>query len=607
MEDSLQGSHEILTSDTDLQMSSSHKAKYDTSITQKDVKTAESANGINKGNIMTKKSPKVSFVLKGKLGHDMDNIIKSVNEIMIEPVDTEERFCTDIVHSFYSMYKTDQLYGCKEIRQKSCKLETSEEHMADHGPENDCEDVRGTGSLQSIADICASILGIEASDTKFDSSTTITGSGQREVNQCKKVNTKLSPFDCENVPESCDMVKSEQREETQYEKANTTLSPFDCEEATTSCDIVKSESLSDNENNMSETESIDNKNESLSCDGSYSPSYMDNLNIPAVRKGGRNDPNNPFAMTSPSFSESAAKALMTTTQTSSATIVMVSIMSIGCRSKLIPKVVNSEAAKGGIISVVNPISKLETKETQSGKAPQEHIYRPLVGSKYKHGNVSEKDEETQIDRLDINVRINDDQYSGHGENKRWLCNICPKSYTTKHNLVAHILDHSDIKPHLCLVCGKYFKQLSHLNTHMLTHDNLKPYVCTLCGKGFTQISHLKRHETVHMGSKPYICDVCNRGFTFPSELRLHKDKHVSGTEKCMECNEEFESWSLLQEHLITNEHCSNLQCKYCQKFFKFPSLLRDHILTHVGTRPFICTECGMDFVKVSTCTYKFIQ
>ncbi|XP_067666578.1 uncharacterized protein [Haliotis asinina] len=208
-----------------------------------------------------------------------------------------------------------------------------------------------------------------------------------------------------------------------------------------------------------------------------------------------------------------------------------------------------------------------------------------------------KKEQLEMERMDVHVKIDDSQCITVGDQKRWQCHKCPKNYTTKHNLVTHILDHSGIKPHLCMVCGKYFKQLSHLNTHMLTHDNVKPHVCPLCGKGFTQVSHLKRHQAVHLDNKPYICDICNRGFAYPSELRVHKEKHIPGRDKCVDCGEDFSSPKLLKQHQATHEQREELTCTQCNRVFRYPSQLRDHMVTHSGTRPYICTECGMDFMK----------
>ncbi|KAK6188941.1 hypothetical protein SNE40_005015 [Patella caerulea] len=210
-----------------------------------------------------------------------------------------------------------------------------------------------------------------------------------------------------------------------------------------------------------------------------------------------------------------------------------------------------------------------------------------------------KDKDAEMERMEINISIDDSQYvvvGGDGP-KRWQCNVCTKSYTTKHNLVTHVLDHNGIKPHLCMICGKYFKQLSHLNTHMLTHDNVKPHVCPVCGKGFTQVSHLKRHQAVHLDSKPHVCDICNRGFAYPSELRLHKAKHIPGKDKCIDCDEDFGSPKLLKEHMVTHDNREDHECPECQRLFRYPSQLKDHLTSHSGYRPFICAECGMDFIK----------
>ena len=90
----------------------------------------------------------------------------------------------------------------------------------------------------------------------------------------------------------------------------------------------------------------------------------------------------------------------------------------------------------------------------------------------------------------LNVTVNDSQCVVQSDgSKRWQCLDCSKSYTTKHNLIIHVMGHRGIKPHCCLLCGKLFKQLSHLQTHMLIHANTKPHTCTVCNKSFTQVSY----------------------------------------------------------------------------------------------------------------------
>lgn len=196
--------------------------------------------------------------------------------------------------------------------------------------------------------------------------------------------------------------------------------------------------------------------------------------------------------------EAAGKATMTTCVANKATIVTVGIVSRP--PNLIGAEPTGSISQKGIMATGNHdhMSRIPYKHQNSqmsggdpeGGDEQLENYEHLLEER------KAKARDLEQERMEVSVRIDDTQYVQVGSVKRWQCSECDKSYTTKHNLVMHVLDHSGIKPHLCLKCGKYFKQLSHLNTHMLTHDHIKPHTCNLCGKGFTQISHLKRHIAV---------------------------------------------------------------------------------------------------------------
>lgn len=64
-----------------------------------------------------------------------------------------------------------------------------------------------------------------------------------------------------------------------------------------------------------------------------------------------------------------------------------------------------------------------------------------------------------VEKADLNVHIEESQCVIVDGHKRWRCLQCPKMYSTKHNLVTHILGHRGIKPHYCTICGKFFKQV----------------------------------------------------------------------------------------------------------------------------------------------------
>ncbi|XP_069481319.1 zinc finger protein 710 [Ambystoma mexicanum] len=212
----------------------------------------------------------------------------------------------------------------------------------------------------------------------------------------------------------------------------------------------------------------------------------------------------------------------------------------------------------------------------------------------------ERNKKAQLDRLDINVQIDDSYLVEAGDRqKRWQCRMCEKSYTSKYNLVTHILGHSGIKPHSCPHCTKLFKQPSHLQTHLLTHQGTRPHKCDVCSKAFTQTSHLKRHMLLHTDIKPYSCRFCGRGFAYPSELKAHEVKHESGRcHVCVECGLDFATLTQLKRHISSHQGPTLYECLECSKTFHYRSQLQNHMLKHQNVRPFVCTECGMEFSQV---------
>uniref|UniRef100_A0A665TVX1 Zinc finger protein 710 n=1 Tax=Echeneis naucrates TaxID=173247 RepID=A0A665TVX1_ECHNA len=221
---------------------------------------------------------------------------------------------------------------------------------------------------------------------------------------------------------------------------------------------------------------------------------------------------------------------------------------------------------------------------------------------------------TSAEKLGLNIHVDDSYYVDvGGDQKRWKCRMCDKSYTSKYNLVTHILGHNGIKPHGCHLCGKLFKQLSHLHTHLLTHQGMRPHKCQVCHKAFTQTSHLKRHMMQHSDVKPYSCGVCGRGFAYPSELRAHEAKHEKGQENvCVECGLDFPTLAQLKRHLTAHRGPTLYRCAECQKTFQYPSQLQNHMMKHKDIRPYICSECGMEFIqshhlKQHTLTHKGVK
>ena len=86
--------------------------------------------------------------------------------------------------------------------------------------------------------------------------------------------------------------------------------------------------------------------------------------------------------------------------------------------------------------------------------------------------------------------------------RRFSCEICGKSYTSRGPLIAHnIFKHSQSSPFICQECPickktvKYVKKVGDLGIHINQHlKEERKYWCDKCPVTFYKSQHLKRHK-----------------------------------------------------------------------------------------------------------------
>lgn len=90
----------------------------------------------------------------------------------------------------------------------------------------------------------------------------------------------------------------------------------------------------------------------------------------------------------------------------------------------------------------------------------------------------------------------------HCASKKWVCNICGKSYAKKNTWAGHLRNHSGEEGRIfkCTYqnCGKRFAQQNKLNVHLRIHNGVRPYVCVHCGRGFIHYTDHRRHVYGHV-------------------------------------------------------------------------------------------------------------
>jgi len=154
--------------------------------------------------------------------------------------------------------------------------------------------------------------------------------------------------------------------------------------------------------------------------------------------------------------------------------------------------------------------------------------------------------------------------------KKYHCDVCKRSYTTRSNLNQHMKVHDENRGHKCNVCWRVFPSNSHLISHYKTHTGEKPYICKICGRGFARKPNCEAHEETHNEDKPY---------------------------ECHHCDKKYKTKWQLNKHMILHDESKVLKCDKCDKLFHFRSELQVHYRMHTGERPFPCNICGKRFTS----------
>ncbi|ALC42066.1 CG15073, partial [Drosophila busckii] len=185
------------------------------------------------------------------------------------------------------------------------------------------------------------------------------------------------------------------------------------------------------------------------------------------------------------------------------------------------------------------------------------------------------------------------------EEKKFICEHCPKKFTKQYLLDQHRVVHQE-RNVPCDLCNRRFATVSMLATHVrMLHGNYGT-MCDICAKVVRGRAAFQRHQLEHAGvTEPKVqCDICGSWHKNKYSLKKHIKRHNNSSEKCTcsICGKVSPNRSAMLSHQ-RYVHISDRvhACSVCSKKFKKAITLKEHMATHTGEVLYKCPHCPKTF------------
>lgn len=200
---------------------------------------------------------------------------------------------------------------------------------------------------------------------------------------------------------------------------------------------------------------------------------------------------------------------------------------------------------------------------------------------YSDNSCDARDSEKWSNNLEINgqdyVAVKPEKKEKAVHNAKVTCHVCNKvinrSYFKEH-VTIHDPNH---KRYVCDICGKSFRLRCAYHNHSLRHSTGFPFKCQFCPYRAQYSELLKTHMRTHTGDYRYMCTECPARFLVKSNLNSHMLKHKEPQFKCDACKRAFHTKLMLQRHYQCDHlGIKNHVCNICGKAFGYRNAMMKH-------------------------------
>ena len=103
-----------------------------------------------------------------------------------------------------------------------------------------------------------------------------------------------------------------------------------------------------------------------------------------------------------------------------------------------------------------------------------------------------------VDAFHSSDKANENEVAVPLRKHRIQCTLCSKSYGTTSHFNFHMKEyHSNERPYGCEFCAKMFATTFRRNTRQKSHVKQYPDLCDICDKSFYSKHSLKKHQLMH--------------------------------------------------------------------------------------------------------------